>query len=182
MYKPDRSLPAHVTIPNWNAYQVRIVRDGVEHSKSFSWTHYAGESKALVAAVQWRDAKLAELGMPLSTLRKTPLRHKKSGCPAGITAYYRVDKRREGLPQYLTYGVNYRNSKGKACTKSFQVGHVEIISQEDKEHAALTAMAFREEYVWCRLHGVDFAPERYVSWRRETLYPFVAPATPSAYR
>ena len=171
MYKPDRDLPAHITIPNWSAYQIRIVRDGIEHSASFSWAQYAGESGALEAAVEWRDAKLEELGQRQILLRDKPLRHKKSGCPAGITAYFRVDRRREGHPQYLTYGVNYIQD-GKARTKSFQVGNIEIISQLDKEHAALSAMAFRDEYVWCRHSGVAFQPNRYNNWRVEKMYPF----------
>ena len=179
MYKPDRQLPAHITIPNWSAYQVRIVRDGVEHSESFSWKGYAGESKALEAAVLWRDATLAALGTCESGLRAKPLRNKKSGCPAGITAYLRTDRRREGLPQYLTFGVHYSQS-GKNRTKSFQVGNVEIISQPNKEHAALTAVAFRDDYVWCRRNNVAFCPERYVNWRHETLYPFNAPTATGA--
>ena len=174
MYKPDRILPAHITIPNWDAYQVRIVRNGEEHSESFSWRAHAGESAALEAAVEWRDKKLAELGGSTASLRDKPASNKKSGCPAGITAYLRADHRREGIPQYLTYGVNYKR-RGKSATKSFQVGNIEIISQLDKEHAALTAIAFRTEYVWCRRNGAEFDPDKYSGWRQGKLYPFEPP-------
>ena len=175
MYRPNRLLPAHITIPNWSAYQVRIVRDGVEHSESFSWKKFAGEMAALAEAIKWRDAKLAELGASPVGFRDKPLRNKKSGCPAGITAYLRSDHRRNGLPQYLTYGVHYTNSKGKKSTRSFQVGNIEMISQLDKEHAALTAMAFRADYICCRRNGVEFKPEKYASWQLEKRYPFIEP-------
>lgn len=176
-YRSDRDLPAHVTIPNWNAYQVRIVRNEVEYSKSFPWSR-AGQAAALEAAVMWREAQLAALGPAWNDkggLRRKPLRHKKSGYPVGITCYLRSDRRKSGDPLYLTFGVNYINRKGKKTTRSFQVGNIEIIGQRDKEHAEQTAKAFRAEYEWCRCHGKIFKPERYVRWREVKMYPFKEP-------
>src|ERR1035437_8964748 len=113
MYRPNRLLPIYITIPNWSAYQVRIVRDGVEHSESFSWKKFAGEMAALAEAIKWRDAKLAELGASPVGFRDKPLRNKKSGGPAGNPPFLRSEPPRNGLPQFLAHGVYFTNNKGK---------------------------------------------------------------------
>ncbi len=177
MRRIRRSLPRHITIPNWAAYQVRIVRDGREYSASFPWSRYADQSAALDAAVSWRDAMLVRLGPPRdgTGLRKSPLAHKTSYGRVGITRYLRTDSRKASRPQYLTFGVNYTDRRGSRRTKSFQVGNVEIVGGKEERHAARTAEAFRAEYEWSRRCGRVFRPERYARWREEVLYPFQSP-------
>lgn len=174
-YKPNRALPAHITIPNWDAYQVRIVRDGVEHSKSFSLNAYSSNSLALDAAVAWRDAKLADLPAAQNEKGKTrrqPLPHKRSWNRVGITRYFRGDLRKQGNPKYLTFGVNWVGSDGKKRTKSFQVGRLGEFTWQDEVRAANTAEAFRSEFEYCQAIGLSFDFKRYAKWKTEMCYPF----------
>ena len=175
-YRPGRALPAHVTIPNWDSFQVRISRDGVEHSASFAWNAYSDQRAALAAAVQWRDARLAELP-PAENLkgstRTKPLKHKTTWGQVGVTRYFRTDARKQGKPLYLTFGVNWIDHTGRRRTKSFQVGRDTEISWQDELHAANTAEAFRLEFEYCLKSGVVFNPDKYKLWRKHPCYPFI---------
>ncbi len=179
-YRPNRALPAHITQPNFNGYQVRIVRSAYEHSRTFSWTTYGGETKALAAAVAWRDNLLKQLPPAENdkgAFRRSPLRHKTSWGRVGITRYLRIDRRKMGQPRYLTFGVNWVDHDGLRKTKSFQVGKIEDISWQDEVHAANTAEAFRMEFEFCCESHKTFNPEKYDGWRNRKTYPFVAPTT-----
>lgn len=174
-YKPDRPLPAHVTIPNWSGYQVRIVRDGHEYSASFAWSVDGGREKALSDAVCWRDKLLAALpaaGNAKGAFREKPLAHKTSWGRVGITRYVSADNRRTGRPLYLRFGVNWIDHEEKRRTKSFQVGRVGEFDWAFELHAANTAEAFRTEWEFCRASGLLFDDARYRAWRDTTLYPF----------
>ena len=48
-------------MPDAHGYQVRIVREGIEHSRYFSKKVWGGDKKAREAAVNWRDMKRASL-------------------------------------------------------------------------------------------------------------------------
>lgn len=171
MTLPDRSLPKHLTATNWDAYQVRIVRDGVEHSSSFTWAQYGSKDGALAAAIEWRDAMLLALP-PELPVRLKPLAHKQSWGRVGITRYQRVDRRKPGNPRYVTFGVNWVDENGKRKTKSFQAGRVEDITYADEVYAANTAEAFRLDYEWSRVLGYIFQPEKYDNWRKQPCFPF----------
>lgn len=174
-YRNGRTLPAHITCPNWDAYQVRIVREGQELSASFSWNLYGGKRKALQEAVRWRDTQLAGLppaGNAKGEFRQTPLVHKRSWGRVGVTRYVSADARKPGKPLYLRFGVNWVDATGKPRTKSFQVGRVEDISDADETHAANTAEAFRAEWEFCRRTGRQFDDTKFRNWREARLYPF----------
>lgn len=176
--KPDRDLPAQITIPNWDGYQVRIVRDGHEFSASFSWAQYAGKELALQEAVRWRDNMLASLPPPGNAkggFRCKPLSHKKSWGRVGITRYTSADARKPGRPVYLRFGVNWIDDSEKRRTKSFQVGRVGEIDWVTELHAANTAEAFRTHWEFCRLNGFPFDETFYDGWRDARRYPFSPP-------
>ena len=174
-YKPDRTLPAHVTIPNWDAYQVRIVRDGHEYSASFAWSLYGGKSKALSEATRWRDKMLAALppaGNVKGAFRTQPLSNKWTWGRVGVTRYVSADARKNGRPEYLRFGVNWIDEDGKRRTKSFQVGRLGEFDWQIELHAANTAEAFRTEWEYRRAKGRPFDESRYAAWRGTRLYPF----------
>jgi len=174
MTRAHRSiLPKHVTIPNWDAYQVRIVRGGREYSASFAWSKQ-GERPALAEAVKWRDAKLAELAAEKAkrAFLKPPVtkrnKSKQSWDRVGITRSYRKIERW----QYLRFSVGWTDRFGKHHLKTFSVGNVKTITPEDERHAAETAEAFRAEWEFCRAVGRVFDPLRYHDWKTRRLYPF----------
>lgn len=173
----QRPYPGQVTRINCHSFQVRIVRDGVEHSSCFSWTKHGGQGAAMRAAVDWRDSQLKELpaaGNALGSYRVHPLPHKRSGERVGVTRYVRRDRRKQGCPEYLTFGANWVDSMGTHRIKSFQVGRVGGYSGADERHARATANAFRDEYEHCLSAGVRFDPTRYAEWKSRMLYPFSA--------
>lgn len=173
-YRTDRALPAHITIPNWSAYQVRIVRDGQEYSASFGWNE-AGPQKALSEAVAWRDKMLESLpdaGNEEGQFRSMPLRHKFSWSRVGVTRYVSKDYRKPGHPEYLRFGVNWTDSEGRRRITSFQVGRLGVVSEADERHAANTAEAFRAEWEFCTKNGFPFEAFIYKKWKDEILYPF----------
>lgn len=160
-----RLLPSHITIPDCNSYQVRIVRSGVEQSKSFSFS--GNPARALALAVAWRDQLLAVVGIAgndLGEFRTVPLSHKKSGCPVGVTCYLRKDKRRNSRKEYLVYGVHFKLG-GKSTTKSFQVGDINVVTTAQCEQASATALAFRQAYVLASKQGTTLNLEDWINWR-----------------
>lgn len=174
-YREGRALPEHVTIPNWDAYQVRIVRDGHELSASFGWNLYGGKRSALRETVRWRDRMLAVLppaGNAKGGFRRAPLANKRTWERVGVTRYVSADRRRPGQLVYLRFGVNWIDANGKRRTKSFQVGRVEDRTDAEELHAANTAEAFRAEWEFCQLSGHDFDERKYRNWRETRLYPF----------
>lgn len=171
------NLPANITLPYPSAYQVRIVRDGKEISAVFSIDAAAsdGRERALAAAVEWRDAMLAQLPPPENgrgSYRTIPMPHKRTFGRVGVTRYVGVDRRRVGSPRYVRYGVNWTDAQGVARIKQFQAGRVDEQNWELELRAAMSAEAFREHWEHCKASGKPFDPEPYRAWRTEQLYPF----------
>lgn len=169
-----RGLPKHITIPNFNGYQVRVVRDGVEHSKSFPWSA-GGKAMALLDAVAWRDSLLRTLPPPGNAkggYRSKPLSHKTSWDRVGVVRTVGCDRRRSLTVQYVRYSVSWVDKTGKARVKTFQAGRADSITRADEVHTSLTAEAFRSEWEFCQRTGERFEPWRYDSWRKDRLYPF----------
>lgn len=167
-----RTLPKHITIPNSRSYQVRITKDKIEHSLAFSWIKYGSPKNALAKAIEWRDAKLIELGMTLirNDIRTKSLSHKKTKLPVGVTSYNRVDNRNNSNRQYLVFGVNFVKHNGMKTIKSFQVGNIETITKLQIKYAKLTAIAFRNEYEKCFRNNIMFNHEKYKDWPSVVFY------------
>lgn len=146
---------------------------------SFADSKCGGRNGALRAAQAWRDATEQALAPVRSAvgLRSKPSPAKRSGCPVGISASLRRDRRKMWEPRYLVFSVAYTNAQGKKTNKVFQAGNIESITPADHRHAALTAQACRDEWVWCRTHGQRFNPAKYGAWRTDKLYPFSPPAS-----
>lgn len=143
----------------------------------FADSKHGGYDAALREAQVWRDLVEIELGPTRATngLRCRPMPGKRSGCPVGISAAIRSDRRKQGHPRYLAFSVAYRKPNGRVTNKVFQVGNIETITPADSRHAALTAQACRNEYAWCRAQKRPFDPRRYADWRNTAHYPFVPP-------
>lgn len=170
-----RDLPSNITIPAFDAYQVRIVRDGHEYSATFAWARYGSKDRALSEAVAWRDRMLAKLPPAATTIgsfRVTPQKNKRSYNRVGISRYIGVDRRKLGAPGYLRFAVNWVDGTGHSRVTSFQVGKVGAFSWEDELHAACTAEAFRTQWEFSRATGQSFDPASYEGWRHKQCYPF----------
>lgn len=170
-----RVFPENLTETNYEAIQVRIVRDGTEFSKSFSFSKSKNKSKAISDAVAWRDSIKKILPPAIrseSGYLKRPQSNKRSVNRPGITRYITKDKRRIGNPSYLVYGVNYTDKNGQSKVKSFQVGKLDTFNHSDELHAAMTAEAFRSEWEWCKDHKKEFNDQKYKGWKKDTKYPF----------
>lgn len=171
-----RLLPDNITIPGYDAYQVRIVRVDHEYSATFAWSRYVSQKLALQAAVNWRDLMLAHLPNAANGrggFRTSPMSHKRSFGRVGITRYPKVDRRRLGCPVYLVYGVNWTDIDGSKRVKQFQVGRIGTFEWQQELHASLTAEAFRTEWEFCRSTGQIFEPDKYTGWTQVELYPFL---------
>lgn len=170
-----RDLPSNITIPSFDAYQVRIVRDGHEYSATFAWSRYGSKDQALREAVVWRDAMLARLppaATSLGSFRRTAQKNKRSYGRVGITRYIGVDRRKVGSPGYLRFAVNWVDGTGKPMVTSFQVGKVGSFTWEVELHGACTAEAFRTQWEYCQAMGHSFDPSRYEGWKTNNYYPF----------
>lgn len=171
-----RLLPDNITIPGYEAYQVRIVRGEHEYSATFAWSRFDSKELALQAALNWRDLLLARLptaGNGHGGFRTSPMPNKRSFGRVGITRYEKTDHRRSGCPRYLVYGVNWTDRDGSKRVKQFQVGRIGAFDWQQELHASLTAEAFRTEWEYCRSTGKEFAPDRYTGWSEMELYPFL---------
>jgi len=173
-HRPARRLPENITETNFNAFQVRIVRDGQLYSASFPWCT-VGKPAALSAAVKWRDMTLAMLPHPgngKGTIKPTIMKNKKTREPLGVSRYVLTDRRSKPPRKYLRFAVSYQGHDGRCCIKAFQAGALQKLTQEDVFHAAQTAYACREEWEYCYLRGQPFDPEKYNVWKETQLYPF----------
>ncbi len=127
----SRDLPSNITIPAFDAYQVRIVREGHEYSATFAWARYGSKDRALSEAVAWRDRMLAKLPPAATTIgsfRVTSQKNKRSYNRVGISRYIGVDRRKLGAPGYLRFAVNWVDDTGHSRVTSFQVGKVGAFS------------------------------------------------------
>jgi len=97
-----RPLPDNISIPGYDAYQVRIVRGEHEYSATFACSRLGSKDLALQAAVSWRDMMLAKLppaGNGHGGFRTSPMPNKRSLGRVGVTRYEKIDRRRQGIPK-----------------------------------------------------------------------------------
>ena len=169
----------NITTTNSSAYQVRITRNKVEYSLSFSWARL-GKRKAFSEALRWRDKMLAKLppsARAKGMYRTVPASNKKTKEPVGVTRYINNDLRSSALRKYLRYSVLWHDERGAVRNKSFQAGNVELLTPAEIRHAAQTAKAFRKNWEWCHSRGLRFDPSVYDGWKDKRLYPFRPPSS-----
>jgi len=155
----------NITMPDSLGYQVRVVRNGDEHSRYFSFAVWGGKKKALDAAVNWRDMMKARLGEPRRF--EGEARNNSTGV-RGVSKVIHEDKRRGH--SNLRYQVTWTKEDGKQAARTFQVGRVGEISADEELHAYRTAVAFRKKYELARSLGQRFDPAEFVNWKLEKLY------------
>lgn len=146
-------LPKHVSLPNWDAFEVRIWRAEKIYYKSFPFPQYATVQNALDAAVEWRDFILKGI---------------RGSDPNGVKRSTYSKRERE----YLRFVVLWADHNGSSRTKTFTVGAVDKIDERDIEHASKTAEAFRIEWEFCNEKGLPFNDEKYANWKSTSTYPF----------
>jgi hypothetical protein len=154
----------HINQPTKNTFQVRIVRDGKERSRLFSFRPWGGKNKALAAAISWRDQVI--IAYNINTKRRTaPLKNNRSTGILGISKSIQTDYRK-GF-KYLVYGVNWVDSAGKRHSKQFRAGNVETYSKKMDERAFASAKKFRSDYErHIDINKVHlFDPSKYLDWR-----------------
>ena len=153
-------------MPDAHGYQVRIVREGIEHSRYFSKKVWGGDKKAREAAVNWRDMKRASLPKVMPYLNDEP-KNNSTGVN-GISKVLHLDKRRG--TKTLRYQVSYTTSNRRPSVRTFQVGRMEKITADDDLHAFRTAVLFRKEYELARSLDEPFQADRFRNWKKERLY------------
>lgn len=156
----------NITQPDPNGLQVRVVRQGVEHSRYFSFNVWGGKQKALEAAQNWRDMKRASLPKETPFINDAP-KNNTTGI-YGISKVVHHDKRRN--TSSLRYQVSYKTKDDRQTVRTFQVGRLEEITADMDLHAFRTAVCFRKEYELARSLGEDFDAERFRNWKKERLY------------
>ncbi len=158
----------HITQPDPNGFQVRIVRNKKEYSRYFSYRLWGGRKKALMGAINWRDQMLVSLGsvnkyLPERTINPT----KRTTGVRGVSRSVQYDKRRDC--HYVVYSVHWRNN-GRPTTKTFHVGRLESVTPDEEFHAFRTAVRFRHEYELAKSEDLPFDPSRFKSWKKRRLY------------
>lgn len=156
----------NITQPDQHGYQVRVVRQGTEYSRYFSFNVWGGKQKALEAAQNWRDMKRASLPKQTPFINDSP-KNNSTGVN-GISKVVHFDKRRG--THTLRYQVSYRTEGSRHTVRTFQVGRVEDISGDMDLHAFRTAVYFRKEYELARSLDEDFDASRFRNWKKERLY------------
>ncbi|MBV1881619.1 MAG: hypothetical protein KUG82_08300 [Pseudomonadales bacterium] len=157
---------ANITKPDDHGYQVRIVRQGTEYSRYFSKKVWGSDTKALNAAINWRDMKRASLPKKTPYINDQP-KNNSTGVN-GISKVIHHDKRRD--TKTLRYQVSYRTIDGRQSVRTFQVGRIEDVSADQDLHAFRTALLFRKEYELARSIGETFDNNRFGQWKMERLY------------
>jgi hypothetical protein len=162
------AIHKHITSPDPQGYQVRIVRNKKEYSRYFSHRQWGSEKKALISARNWRDQMLVSLGTQSRYIaEKKILSNKQTTGVRGVSRSNQLDSR-NGV-NYIVYSVHWRRN-GKAATKSFHVGRADKVSADQEFHAFRTAMQFRREYELHKTLGVAFNPRGFRQWKKERLY------------
>lgn len=176
-YRRKQHLPHNINEIGPDLFQVVVTRNKKPYTKTFSRRRYGSREKALAEAVAYRDELFEILGAnrPKGAPRLSPMPHKRRGQRNGVTSVVSYDKRRDCT--YRTFKAYYKDLFGKPRTRSFYVGCVDQISNEQIRHAEQTANAFRDEYEWCWENDRVFVPTRYRDWKQRRLYPFKPPQT-----
>jgi len=160
----------HITEPDHGGYQVRIIRQGKEHSRYFSHNLWGNKEKSLQAAINWREQMLVILASKtVDHMAKTSLSNKTTIGVRGVSRCVQYDKKRQS--RYLVYSA-YWKQDGKMRHKTFQVGKVDEITADQELHAFRTAIQFRKEYEWCLNTLREFDWQRYKIWRTRRLYEY----------
>ena len=158
----------HITEPDPNGFQVRVVRNKEEHSRYFSHIQWGSRKKALEGAISWRDQILAALGGANKNLSQKTINSRKTTTGIrGVSRSQQYDKRKD--IHYLVYSVHW-NKNGKATTKTFYVGRIGNVSADQEFHAFRTAVRFRREYEISKSENFMFHPERFKLWRENRFY------------
>lgn len=156
----------NITQPDAHGFQVRIVRDGVTHSKYFSHRSWGGKRKSLSAAINWRDMQKAVL--PKKRKCFDTMANNRTTGVVGVSKTIHYDKRRDA--SYLRFQVFYQTNDGKPAVKTFQVGNIRHITADEEFHAFRTALRFRFEYRAAREADAPFNAARFDDWKRRRLY------------
>lgn len=157
----------NISQPDQHGWQVRIVREGKQHSRYFAHKQYGSRQKSLKAAIRWRD--LMQVVLPKRKPFFTRLASNQSTGVIGVSRAIHHDKRRDTA--YLRFQVSYQQHNGRSASKTFQVGPAEQVTAEQEKHAFLTAVQFRKEYEQARLEMEHFDASRFSNWRTQQLYP-----------
>lgn len=156
----------HITEPDVFGFQVRIVRRGEESSRYFSHKLWGSKSKALKAAITWRDQMLVSLKGSQKRSLSVP-RNKLSTGVTGVSKTIKYDHRKD--KHYLCYCVFWVNN-GKHSNKTFQVGNVDKVTADDELHAFRTAKLFRSCYEFAIDHDDVFYADVFTGWKKTRLY------------
>ncbi len=158
----------HITEPDFNGYQVRIVRSKKEHSRYFAFKCWGGKRKALYAARSWRDQMLPLLGRVNKYLIDRDIQaNKVSTGIRGVTRTIQYDKRRDY--HSLIYGVRWQFNK-VTKNRTFFVAEVSKVTPDNELHAFRTACRFRFEYELYEAGEINFEPERFKDWKKIRMY------------
>jgi len=158
----------HITEPDINGFQVRIVRNKKEYSRYFSHRQWGCKSKALNGARSWRDQMLASLGSVNKYISERVVNsRKRSTGVRGVSKSVQYDKRRD--VHYLVYSVHWRVSN-RVRTKTFYVGQLSNVNADEEFHAFRTAVQFRREYEISKASNESFYPESFLNWKSERCY------------
>jgi len=144
----------HITEPNKYEYQVRIVRNKSEFSRTFAHKQWGNKIKSLVAAKHWRDQMLISLG---ATEMKS------------VRVYRSIehDKRRD--TRSVVYQAPWVDD-GKKRSRKFWVGKIDKITPDMELHAFRSAMHFRAAFKLSCESSINFNPADYKNWRKERVY------------
>ncbi len=129
----------NIKILPW-AYQVVIVREGQEYSRSFKFSD--GKHKALKAAIKYRDQLLKILPV-LFPYRLVALSN--TGI-VGVSRCRHTDHRKSDDPVYISYSVRYTDDNNKNAYKSYYIGREEYISDHQDCQGLKKAVAFRKQW------------------------------------
>lgn len=128
----------NITEPDAKGYQVRVVRLGKEYSRYFSYKKHSGKRKALQAAIEWRDEIRAKHNKKAqrATRSNTGVR--------GVSRTVKHDSRRDTT--YVSYSAHFKNEDGTPNNKTFYVGNINNINEQDELKAFRAAKRFRKQF------------------------------------
>jgi len=136
-------IDKNITQPDDFFYQVRIVRRGVERSRSFYFKQWGSKAKALTAAINWRDKIKTTFKANTKRRLKAPL-DSKSVPEIGVSRIVKFDKRRSKY--YLSYAACWTDTQGKGRIRAFSLGDVDLVSDKMELAAHREAVNFRRDW------------------------------------
>jgi hypothetical protein len=151
----------NITEKNNAGFIVRIVRDGVEHSEYFSNNLWNSRAEALAAAKNWRDCVAQCVG------KRKAINSCSKNEVSGVSRTIKHDSRRD--TSNVVYQVFWLKD-GKDMRKSFYVGDIDKISNDDDLHGFNTAKHFRSCYELSVKDGAAFDDGKFAGWKKVKLY------------